>query len=541
MHKRIVSIITAVILLALTLGACGKKEAISMVMPIASDPMCIDPQVVETDAGKLIVANCYEGLVRLDENYNIVPGVAKTWEISADGLTYTFHLREDAVWQRLETAHKKILPEKFSVKVTANDFQFGLRRALDPITRCSDAEKFLCIKNASAVNSGEMESKALGVTAENDTTLVITLERANPDFLRLLTLPAAMPCNEAFFNRMHAKYGLDLSYTFCNGPFYLSRWAADNTLVIRKAEKYSGENATEVGAVYFYVNSDSESVISKFRQHSYDCIYLNENGKNELSDIKNVQYLESVNTVSGLCFNCGENALYSADIRKALLSVSKTENLEKPAGAVEKAQGIVPDCCRFSDKSYRSYAGPVKMTRYDEELSAQLWEKGLKEMDLETLEVKIICTEEYTSQMQSIIQDWQRVFGTKIIAKVETLSAEDFRKALKNGTFQIAAGSVSTDSSTAIDILKTFKTDAPENIFHYSSEDYDSLVDGIITTSEGIDILAGYKTAEQLLISDGVFFPLFTYSKSIAVSGEDSGLYALPVFESIIFSNGGKS
>lgn len=540
MLKKIISLMLITALIALSLCACGDDDPVSMIIPISSDPMCIDPQIVETDAGRIIVSNCYEGLVRLDENYKIVPGVAKTWEVSADGLTYTFHLREDALWQRLEKAHKDILPEEFNCTVTANDFQFGLRRALNPVTQCADAEKFFCIKNAVAVNRGETAPEKLGVKAVNDTTLTITLERANPDFLRLLTLPAAMPCNEEFFNLTHAKYGLDLSYTFCNGPFYLSRWAADNTLVMRKAEKYSGEFNPEISSVYYYVNKDEESVISKFRQHSYDCIYLTESGKKQLADAKDVNYIESVNTVIGLCFNCGEGFLAGRELRQALLSVTKIENITQPEGAVGKAGGIIPDCCRFGEKSYRETAGSVKKADYDEKLARVLFLKGLKELELETIEVKIICTQEYTPQMQSIIQDWQRVFGTSLIAKVETLSQEDFDKAVKNGTYQIAAGSISTESSTAVDTLKMFKTGAKGNIFNYSSEDYDKLVDGIIETSAGIDILAGCRTAEQILISDAVFCPLFTHSKSIAVSADDTGLFALPVFESIMFINGGR-
>ena len=540
MIKKTVSLILISALIALCFCACGKEKDITMIMPISADPMCLDPQIVDSEAGKIIVANCYEGLVRLDENYKIIPGAAKSWEISKDGLTYTFHLRENAVWQRLDKSHKEFLPEKFDTRVTAADFQFGLMRAVNPVTQCNDAEKFFCIKNALAINSGEAEPDTLGVKALNDTTLVITLERANPDFLRLLTLPAAMPCKEAFFKRTHAKYGLELKCTFCNGPFYLSRWADDNTLVIRRAEHYKGETFPAVGSVYFYVNNDEESVISKFRQNSYNCISLSDSGKKQLADVSKINYLESVNKVCGLCFNCGENFLYNPDIRTALLSVSKTDTLSLPDGAYAKAEGIIPDCCRFGDKSYREAAGKITRTNLDEKSARVSFLKGLKELELETLEIKITCTEDFTPQMKAIIQDWQRVFGTSIIAKVETLSKEDFAKAIKNGTYQIAAGTISANSSTAVDMLKMFTTDAKGNIFNYSSEEYDKLVEKIIKESAGNDILSDCKAAENLLVSDAVFYPLFTYSKEIAVNSDAAGIYTSPVFESIYFNIGGK-
>lgn len=542
MLKKITSVLIILAMLCTVLCACGDDDSTVMVMPIDSDPLTLDPQAADTDSGRLIASNLYEGLVRLDENYQIVPGAAEKWEISGDGLTYTFHLREDAKWQLLKS-YEKVLPDpeymkNFDNRVTAQDFVFGLQRAVDPVTQCDEAEKFLCMKNAQKIQNGEASAAALGIYAKDDKTLVIELERANPDFIRVLTLPAAMPCKQDFFKETHAKYGLEVKYTFCNGPYYVSNWAEDNTLTLIKSEVYKGNSKVNPDYVYFYVNKSEESVVSKFKQHSYSCIYLNDSTYSQLKDSKSTAFLTADNTVSGLCFNCSDNTLVNADIRKALVRITKFDEITKPDSASGNAGGIVPDCCRFGEKSYRETAGSLSAVKYDKAEALALWEKGIKEIGAESLEIKIICTDDYTRQMQKTIQNWQIVLGTAIIAKVETRSKEDFNTAVKNGKYQIAVGSVSTDSSTAVDTLKKFRSDSRANIFGYNNEAYDKLVDEIILNASGLDIITKHKQAEQMLVDDAVFCPLHTYSERIAVNSDITGLYPSPAFEGIFFLNG---
>ncbi len=542
MFKRIISVLALIALLSVTLCSCG-DDSVVMVMSISSDPLCLDPQIVESDAGRLIVSNCFEGLVRLDKDNRIIPGVAESWEISADGLTYTFRLRDNSKWQLLKS-YKNVLPdenymETFDNRVTAHDFEFGLKRTLDPITQCDDAEKFYCIQNALKINSGEADPSTLGVKALDDTTLEITLERKNDDFLRLMTLPPAMPCKEEFFKETHAKYGLGVEYTFCNGPFYLSKWADDNSLVIRKSEVYRGDGKVTVDAVYFNVNSDKASVISKFKQNSYNCAFVDDEFRAGLAETEGVQYAECANTVSGLCFNCADTILENLNIRQALASVINFNAISKPQKASDIAGGIIPDSCRFGEKSYRDTAGKISYPVYNETAAQALWQKGLTELETTAAEIRIICTEEYTPQMQKVIQSWQRLFGTSITAKVTSLSDEDFKNSVRNGKYQIAVGKLTDTTSFAADTLKKFTTDSRYNLYGYSSEAYDKLVEQIINASSGSGIIADCKAAEQLLITDAVFFPLHIFTEAAAFGEDVTGLFMTPDFKGINFLNGG--
>ncbi|MBR6531198.1 MAG: peptide ABC transporter substrate-binding protein [Clostridia bacterium] len=543
MLKRLVSFLLIAVMLVCTLCACGDDDDIALVMPISADPLCLDPQIAETDEAKLIVTNCYEGLVRLDENGKIINGVAEDYTVSSDGLVYTFRLREDTNWQLLKS-FKGVLEdenylENFNTKVTAYDFQFALRRAVDKITDSPDAKLLYCIKNAQKIHSGEADNKTLGVKATDEKTLVITLERANPDFLRILTLPLCMPCNEEFFNATHAKYGLELRYTFCNGPFYLARWADDNSLVMYRNEGYAGEIKVKPTAVYFNVNKDEESVVSKLKQLTYQCAFISDDAAKSLKDNKKISCAETVNEVTGLAFNCKDSVMQNESLRKALVMLTDIDSIAIPDGATGKADGIVPECCRFNESTYRQAAGKSEKSGYDEKTAVDLWQKGLKELEVESAGVKIICTEEYSAQMQSAIQNWQKVLSTAIVAKVEVMTSDELKKAVKDDKFQIAVTGITSETANVTDTLRYFTSDSSKNIFNYSDESYDKLYEEILTAYSGNDILVGMKNAENMLTAKAVFCPLFTYSDYIAIGNEATGLVPSPAFESISFINGG--
>lgn len=542
MFKKLVSLFL-VIVAVISLCACGGDSSDVLILPIESDPMCLDPQVADSKEAKLMIANCFEGLVRLDKDYKIIPGVAESWEISKDGLTYTFNLRKDTHWKLLNS-FEDVLPEGYKdtyrTQVIAADFVYGISRALDPATQAGDAEKLFSIKNASAVNSGKQPTSALGITAKDDLTLVITLERADPDFLRILTLPVAMPCHEDFFKATHAKYCLDLKYTFCNGPFYLSRWAEDNTLSMYKNDEYKGSVKVNPDELYFYVNTEESSVVKKIRQRTYDCAFISEAAKNELSDSDKISNYSIQNTVYGLCFNCTDSVLSNEDMRRALAMVTKTAELTANYDN-SFTKGIVPDCVRYGENSYREAAGNVSGIAYNEQQALTLWKKGLKKLDISTAEVIVTCTEENAHLMQQTVQNWQRVFSTSILAKVEVKTADQISTMIYNTSYQVLYHKISTDSSTVTDTLKKFTSDSSSNFFGFADKNYDSIVNSVISAYSGTAKLSGCISAEKYILDKAVFLPMLGGSSYAVVNKGVDGLYFSPAFESVCLISGGHS
>ncbi len=542
MFKRVLSVF---LMLAVLFGlcACGSDNEDVLIMPIDSDPLCLDPQIADSKSAKLIIENCYEGLVRLDSEKKIIPGVAESWSVSSDGLTYTFKLRTDSHWKLLNS-FKGVLPEDYKesyrTRVIASDFVFALRRALSPITQAADAEKLFCIRNAVEINSGKKSVSELGVTAKDDQTLVISLSRANPDFLRILTLPVAMPCHEAFFNATHAKYGLDLKYTFCNGPFYLSRWAEDNVLSAYKNDEYKGNFKVKPTEIYFYVNEDEGSVVQKIRQRTYDCAFISDSAHTKLSDNDKITEYSVNNTVNGLCFNCSDTVLSNENLRRALVMATDTNEL---LSTVPDAftDGIIPENVRYGESSYREAAGKIGTTAYNEAQALALWKKGLKELGVEAAKVVISCTEKDAPKMQELIQNWQYVFSVSILAKVEIKTDEQIRTMIYNTNYQAIFYKLTADSSCVTDMLKKFTSTSSANIFAFSDKDYDSTVNAIINACSGADIIAKCRNAEKMILDKAVFLPM-SCSPTYAVTNKDvDGLCFSSTLDSVCFINGGHS
>jgi oligopeptide transport system substrate-binding protein len=147
------------------------------------EPEALDPHKTTLQAQINIMRNLFEGLVVLDPKGNVAPGVAESWSVSEDGLSYRFKLRANAQWSNGDP-------------VTAGDFVFSFRRMEDPRTVAREAEVLYPIKNAEEVNTGKLDVTALGVAAPDERTVEITLKAPTPYFLRLLVMEQAMPVHE---------------------------------------------------------------------------------------------------------------------------------------------------------------------------------------------------------------------------------------------------------------------------------------------------------------------------------------------------------
>ena len=164
MTKRFCRLLAVLLLLASLLGGCSDKTAGQVFrLDILSEPSSIDPQTASSDEQYLILLNTMEGLLKMDENQTPTEAAAESYAVSVDGLTYTFLLRKDMLWSDGKTP------------VTAYDFQFAFQRLFDPQTQSPAAVNFTCIRGSSAALSGEGSVQDIGVTAQDDDTLVFSL------------------------------------------------------------------------------------------------------------------------------------------------------------------------------------------------------------------------------------------------------------------------------------------------------------------------------------------------------------------------------
>ena len=200
--KRLLAVILSVLILPVFAGCSGNKASIIR-YDLPGDPRSLDPQTASDQASHIIINGIFEGFFKIDGTGTLQNALATSYQLSEDGMHYSFALREDAKWTYL--LDNGTLEE---VPVTAHDFVFAFRRLFLANTNAAAASRFFCIQNSQAVLRGEKKPEELGVTAKGDYRLDFTLSSPNDGFLRLLATTYAMPCNEEFFAHTMGRYGL---------------------------------------------------------------------------------------------------------------------------------------------------------------------------------------------------------------------------------------------------------------------------------------------------------------------------------------------
>lgn len=541
MKKRTVSIILIIVLTLLALTACGKQpeEGGSFITPIDNDPVYLDPQIA-TDSGALsIINNCFEGLVRMGENGEIIPGVATDWKISSDGLTYTFNLRKDAKWFVTKSAGKTIGEDyetSFNTALTADDFIYALRRAVSKRTNSQNADKLLCIRNAEAINNGTLPSSQLGVKKDGDYKIKIKLDYPSDDLLAVLTTAVAMPCNEKFFNLTAGRYGLSSSYLIYNGPFYISNWNENTSVTIKKNADYSGENTAKPASVFFSVNNETETRAKKLSQGNYDAAKLSFTQYDSISSDKGVNFTSSCDTTWGLVFNCKDADMSCKDLRLAICYGFDESLMEKSEYMKEAADGVLPPSVMLSDGSYRERAGAIKSIAYSSSKAGKYWEKALDKLDKSGMSITITCTQEHENQLRAALQNLQKIFGISCDARVSVVEETELLKNINSGSYQIAYAPMTAESGFAADFLK----DIVKNMSRYENAEYDSLIKQA-QKADNQSKIKRLKKAESHLISNAVILPVFYAESYYGVNADATGIYSSAANGAVSFINALKS
>lgn len=520
--------------------ACSDGADEDFYYPIYADPVSFDPQIASDNASKIVVFNCFEGLVRNDENGKIIPGVAKSWKISPDGLVYTFYLRGDSKWYMSQYA-KELLDEEsaenFNYNVIAEDFVYGLKRAFDPVMGAVTDSRLYSIKNAYDVYTGKKTPDELGVTAINSSTLQITLSEPDEDFLNALTQSAAMPCREEFFLATKGRYGLDPEKVIYNGPFYLYSWSTGSHLVLYRNENYSGEADVKPSALFLYINSDLSTRVSKLVDGVYSACPLSVRQKETIND-KDVTYIGYSNSTWGFCFNCADENLSDYNMRSALTASLDVTKLPMPSFCNGYADGLVPDICMTGNTSYRSRAGKVSLPDINATQAKKYLSLAFEDLDIKSATLNIICPESFESTVKIAVQNWQSVLGVHLNFVVEPLDEVTLDKRVKNRDFDIAFTKITAESQSVVSFLGMFTSSSSGNIFDFKSKKYDSLMGIADETLSQDTLLSNCAEAEQHLTDMSVFLPVFSEDSFLGLADDVSGVYCVEAGTVPIFCNG---
>ncbi len=518
---RACALFTAMLITVVPLTACGEDTGgydHSFSYSLTSNPKNLDPQMASDNNSLMIIRNIFEGLMRVGSNGELIYGVAESYTANDDYTEYVFTLRDDAKWAD-------------GTPVTAYDFAFAWKRALDPTTSSPTCASLYCIRNASAVNSGTMSPDELGVTVIDTQTLKVILEYSYAEFPLQTTLAVYMPCSETFFESTGGHYGLDDVYVMSNGPFYLTDkgWSHDNYVYITRNENYSGAKKVAPRKVYFGIRQKSTDYLILLEE-TVEAAKIESYNVEALTTEKNYKTYSYTDCTWGLLFNTEATGFLDPYVRQAFALCVETYMYESymPDNTV-LAYDIIPPATKLNGVLYRELAGSGMKLKADLSSAYSLLKKGLANQERSTMPtITVICPDdkEYIEMMQQLVQSWQD--NLMIYVNLEPISEATLKNRVDIGEFQIALWCLDPSNDGPLNCLKMFDSSTYYNPANLKSGAFDHLIDVSSAKTNTEDILAPISAAEKYLNDMGVFFPMFYETSYYATWRSVDGIYFSP-------------
>ena len=446
-----------------------------------------------------VLMDVYEGLLKQGPDGEPLPGMATSWEVSDDGKTYTFHLREGAKWSDGQP-------------VTAEDFVFGWRHLLDPQNASKYAYMLYPVVNAEAVNTGDQTLEQLGIRSlDEGRTFEVSLNAPTPYFLQLMTHYTAYPQPKHLYDEYGRRW-VDLANIATNGAFKPVGWVSQSRIDTVKNPEYYDADQVALDGVTFHTTEDRNSAITRFRAGEFDIItdypssryaWLKEN----LPEATHMApYLGSYYYV----LNQREGRK-TADprVREALNLAVRRDILSNQIMAGSFAEGLSfvppgvshyqPQEMDLGDADYQDRLARAK---------ALMEEAGYTPANPLRVDLRYNTADEHRQIAVAIAAMW-RPIGVEV--NMVNAEATVHYQTIAQGDFDIARAGWIADYNDAENFLTLLRTGVGNNYGAYSNPEYDELMAQAANTQ---DLDAREKVLEQaeyLAMNDYALIPLLYY------------------------------
>ncbi|MDR2977429.1 MAG: peptide ABC transporter substrate-binding protein [Streptococcaceae bacterium] len=505
---------TAAALAAFSLAACsssGDKGAGSSTrnpkFAIPADINTIDQSLATDQYSNTVIGNTGEGLTRVSKDGKAKPAAAETIDVSSDGLTYTITLRDGLKWSNGDD-------------LTAKDFVFSWQRGVDPATASEYAYLMTNLKNAQAIMDGKMDKSALGVKAESDTKLVVTLEAPTPYLKFLFSQAIFFPENQAVVEKYGKQYGTSSDKMVYNGPYKFGSdngWNGSNKeFTIVKNDQYWDKSKVKSKAIDIQVISDGQTAAELFKQNKIDLAFLNTpdlvkayKGNKNFTTFHQARtdYLEYAqdgsvpalqNEKIRLALNLATNRQGAIDVAAPGSTVATSFS---PVGLSKTADG--QDFAEFAKQGYS----------YDAAKAKDAWTAGLKELGTDKVTLALTAASDLPiskATAEYLKQNWEK----NLPGLTVDLKLVPFKQRLedaKNKNFQIVLSGWGGDYAEPTTFLNMFITGNSYNYGQFSSKEYDAAYEKASTLPDVTDpkaLDADYKACETALFEGSYINPI---------------------------------
>lgn len=483
----------------------GKAEAVMdeeqvLNVNIKTEPPSLHPGMANDTTSATVLDQIFEGLTRIDQDGEVTEAMAESIDVSDDQTTYTFHLREDANWSNGDP-------------VTAEDFEYAWKWVLDPNNPDTDyAYQLYPIKNAEKAKEDDGSMDDVGITVEDEKTLIVELEQPTPYFLELTAFLTYYPINKKVVED-EEDWATDASASYVtNGPFTLESWDHKDTIVLGQYEDYWDTEAVHLETINMMMIEDENTELSMFEQGELDRAGA-PTGSIPLPAIQSLKDEEKLNISpkSGIfyyMFNTEEEPFTNVNIRKAFAYAIDRQAIVDKISQTEEipAMALVPSS--IFEENEEGY-----FQDNDVEKAKELLEKGMEELELEELPPITLSyfSDEENKSISVALQDmWEKNLGVDV-----TLENEEWQvylNTMSEGDYQVGRLGWSGDFNDAINFLEVFQKKGGNNYSNWENEEYGDLLKESRTVSDPEERREILKEAESIFIDEMPVAPIFFYS-----------------------------
>ena len=503
--------------LAVLLGLAGSGLAPAEAQVVYNrgndaDPETLDQHKTSTTYEAHVLRDLYEGLMIYDAAAKVIPGVAESHEVSEDGLTYTFSLRDDARWSNGDP-------------VTAGDFVFSLRRIMDPATRAKYANILYPIKNAEAINDGTMEPSELGVRAVDDKTLEIVLEQPTPFFLELLTHQTGLPVHPPSVEE-HGDDFVRPENIVTNGAYTLQSFVPNDKIVVVKNPEFHAADSVAIDEVHFYPTEDIPAALRRFQAGELDS---NSDAPGEQYDFMRETLGDQFRVAPYLgtyyyTIKTDKPPFDDVRVRQALSMVIDREFL-----AEEIMPGFVP-ATSFVPEGIGNYAAmPPQFSFADasildreDDARALLEEAGFGADNPLEVEIRYNTSTDHANVATAIADMWSAIGVETTFVNADT--ATHYALLRDGGDYDVARAGWIGDYNDPQNFLFLYESDNDGfNYSRFKNPEYDALMEQAETEQDLEARAAILAEAERLLLDQVGVVPLLYYASESLVSDRLKG------------------
>ncbi|MFJ9500012.1 peptide ABC transporter substrate-binding protein [Brevibacillus centrosporus] len=474
-----------------------------------SEPPTADPGIAEDSTSGTIVRAAFEGLTRAGGDGKVHEAAAESYTVSEDGKTYTFKLR-DAKWSNGDP-------------VTAKDFEFAWKRALDPKTASNYAYQLYYIKNGEKFNKGEAKIEDVGVKAVDDKTLEVTLENPTPFFTELTAFYTYYPVNQKVVEG-NEKWAAEAATHVGNGPFKLEAWEHKNKLVLAKNDNYWDKDNVKMDKIEFSMVEDENTELSMFDNGELDWAgaptsalptdaipALKDSGKMKTQPIAGTYWYK---------FNTEKAPFNNVKIRKAFTFAIDRQSLIDnvlQTGQIPATGAVPPSMALKADGYFKDN---------DLETAKKLLEEGMKEegiTKLPTITLSYNTSEAHKKIAEAIQDQWKKNLGVDV--KLENKEWKVYLEDLHQGNFQIGRMGWLGDFNDPINFLELYKDKkGGNNDTNWENPKYKELLNQSALEQDPEKRKAILAQAEQILMDDMPIMPIYFYTDSWVQNDKVTGI-----------------